>query len=331
MTNNGRLEGHNGYAILTQQLDLPLPVGERIDVSFLHKSFCLAGLPIRRPKDNFFSRTDDRFALTINSRKLALPGGGLFDTGVPWGAKARLLIVWMSTQAKDPNRVAGDRWLEIGRIREWLASIGIKPNGDAIAATKEQLIRLSFASFDMVWRENGLDLFKGDQLVDGAAFDAGDLAHYATGAMDKVRWPTGILMSTRAYDRFSKDAIPIPTQRLREISHSAMAIDTFVYLCYKLPQVPKGETQLVPWRDLIASFGSKEAPSLFRANFSNSIATALNAYPEAKVDMTDEGLVLHHSDPAELRQAFISVVLPDTGKPRRQLRNRTKRKPTEAT
>ena len=86
----------------------------------------------------------------------------------------------------------------------------------------DPLIRLSFASFDMVWRENGLDLFKGDQLVDGAAFDAGDLAHYATGAMDKVRWPTGILMSTRAYDRFSKDAIPIPTQRLREISHSAM-------------------------------------------------------------------------------------------------------------
>ena len=39
----------------------------QVDVSFLHRGFCIMGMPLRQPKDSLrpFSRHDGRFALTI--------------------------------------------------------------------------------------------------------------------------------------------------------------------------------------------------------------------------------------------------------------------------
>lgn len=303
---------------------------QQVDISFLHRSFCLAGLPLRKPKDpdSMFSRNDDRFALTINPARFMLPGGKVCDVGVPWGAKSRLLIVWAATEVKDPGRRPGDRWLEIGRIKEWLTSIGIKVYGDSLAATKDQLVRLAFSQFTMILKGQNADtLFKRDNLIEAGAFPEDDLALYADNRLDKVRWPRGIELSLKAYERFSNHAIPVPTARLAEIANSAMAIDIFVFLCYRLPLITPQEEELVTWRELIAQFGSNEAPSKFRDTFTVSIKNALQAYPEANVALTDEGLRLRYSDPAALRRAFIAVprqtALPEIR--RRRLTRRSER------
>lgn len=285
----------------------------QVDVSFLHKSFCVAGLPLRRLKDPMgtFSRNDDRFALTINPHKFMLPGGTMVEVGVPHGCKARLLIVWAATEVRDPGRRAGDRWLEIGRIKDWLSSIGITPkNGKdgSLVQTKDQLVRLAFAQFTMVLKgANSESLFKRDNLIEGGSFPENDLELYAKDRIDLMKWPQGIELSHVAYDRFTNHGIPVPTSRLAKIAHSAMAIDIFLFLCYRLPLIPPGEEELVSWRHLIAQFGSNEAPSKFRENFTSSIRNALDAYPEANVDLTPEGLRLRYSDPAELRRAFIAL------------------------
>jgi hypothetical protein len=298
---------------------------DSIDVSFLHRSFCVAGLPIKRPKAQHFSRNDSTFSLNINAPTLTLPGGQEVEVGVPFGPRARLEIVWMATEARNPRRDARNRWLEIGRIDEWLRSIGIRANHDAALSAKEQLVKLAFSSFTMILRDQGFDLFKSDKLIESAAFGDADLEHFAAGRLAKVRWPIALELSQKAYERFiGENAIAIPTQRLEAISHSAMAIDVFLYLCYRLPEIPKGDSDLVTWKRLIAQFGKPgEAPSKFRETFQSSIVAALGAYPEANLDLTEEGLVLRYSDPAELRRAFISTYQSngDT-KRRRKLRNR---------
>ena len=57
----------------------------------------------------------------------------------------------------------------------------------------------------------------------------------------------------------------------------------------------------------MAQFGSTEFASRFKQAFSDSIRRTLDAYPEANVDITGEGLLLRHSDPAELRRAFVAI------------------------
>ena len=115
------------------------------------------------------------------------------------------------------------------------------------------------------------------------------------------------MLSQNAHERFTRHSIPIPTARLRQVAHNAMAIDILVYLCYRLPLISRAESELLTWRDLMAQFGSSEFASRFKQAFSESIKRTLDAYPEANVAMTAEGLVLRHSDPAELRRAFATV------------------------
>ncbi len=291
-------------------------VDGRMDVSFLHRSFCIAGLPLRRPKDTMqaFSRHDGRFAYTVNPHSMVLPDGQVVEIGVPYGPKARLLAMWLATEVKSPHRRTGDRWIEIGAITEWLRSIGISPYGTtagkqgSIEVTKDQLVRLAFAQFTMVMKnEDDKHLFKRQQLIESGIFDEGQLEMYARGQVRKMKWPQGVQLTEAAYDRFLKYSVPVPTARLAKIANSAMAIDIFVFLCYTLPLIQPGDEDLVSWRNLIAQFGNHEAPSKFRETFKKSIENALAAYPEANVALVEEGLRLRYSDPAVLRKAFITL------------------------
>ena len=98
-----------------------------------------------------------------------------------------------------------------------------------------------------------------------------------------------------------------------------MAIDILVYLSYRLPTLSRDDTAILTWRDLMAQFGTGSAgefASKFKDTFRQSIRRAIEAYPEARVDITSEGLVMRYSDPVDLRRAF--VALPGDVLPRRR-------------
>ena len=292
---------------------LERPLAGCMDISFLHKGFCIAGLPLRRPKETLtpWSRQDGRFSLTVEPARVTLPDGRAIVVGVPFGPKARLLAMWLATEARDHNRTPGDRWMEMGRITEWLQAVGLPVTGGergSIGPTKDQLVRLALTIFTMVLKgDDAAHVFKRESIIDGGAFREGDLELWAAGKPSAMRWPEGLMLSHNAYERFTRHSIPIPTVRLRQVAHNAMAIDILVYLCYRLPLISKGNSELLTWRDLMAQFGSSEFASRFKQAFSESIKRTIDAYPEANVEMTSEGLLLRHSDPAELRRAFIAV------------------------
>ncbi|WP_375458564.1 replication protein RepA [uncultured Enterovirga sp.] len=285
----------------------------RMDVTFLHKGFCIAGLPLRKPKDTLapWSRQDGRFSLTVEPARFILPDGRPLEVGVPFGPKARLLTMWLATEARDHRRSADDRWMEMGRITEWLQAVGLPVSGGergSIGPTKDQLVRLTFPVFTMVLKDDADGhVFKRETLIESGAFGNDDLELWAAGKHSAMKWPRGLMLSRNAHERFTRHSIPIPTGRLRQVAHNAMAIDILVYLCYRLPMISHDDSELLTWRDLMAQFGSSEFASRFKQAFSESIKRTLDAYPEANVTMTSEGLLMRRSDPAELRRAFITV------------------------
>jgi hypothetical protein len=291
-----------------------LPAEGQLDVSFLLNGFCIAGLPLRRPRDNklVWKRQDERFALTVQSPEIALPGGNSFVAGLPFGPKARLLAMWLATEAKDPARRSDDRWIEIGKITDWLRAVGIAPEWGprgSVVSTKEQFLRLAFAQFSMVFRgADGQQPFKHETLIEAGVFQENDLDKVSAGRIAETKWPSGFLLTPTAFERFRNQSIPIPTTRLRRVAHNAMAIDILTLLCYRLPSIAPNESELVTWRQLTAQFGNKGEPVYqFKDTFSDSIKLALSAYPEARVELLDEGLKLEYSDPADLRRAFYSL------------------------
>jgi Plasmid encoded RepA protein len=293
------------------------PAGDsQIDVSFLHRGFCIMGMPLRQPKDSQrpFSRHDGRFALTIEPASVTLPEGAMVNIGVPFGPKARLIAMWMATEVQNPRRRTADRILELNGITDWLEALGIPARGGAtgsIAATKDQFMRLAFSTFTMVLRgPNSEELFKRESLVESGIFGGDDLALYRAGLVSQMNWPHVISLTHNTYDRFLNDAIPIPTVRLREVANNAMAIDILVYLSYRLPTLGRHDTAILTWRDLMAQFGSGSAgefASKFKDTFLQSIRRAIEAYPEAQLEITSEGLVMRYSDPVDLRRAFVAL------------------------
>jgi hypothetical protein len=297
----------------------------RIDVSFLHRSYCIAGLPTREPKvpTAVYAKSDGRFALTVHPTTISLPSGNLCDVGVPWGAKARLLILWASSEINEHGRTPGDPWLEIGAINEFLDKVGIPKGGKSVAATKEQLIRLAFSSFTMILKdEDDKSLFTNNRLFTAGAFHDEDLEHYREGNHNSVRWPLALKLSPEALRQFTSNAIPIPAERLGTVSNNPTAIDLLVYLCYRLPMLGPNSTELVNWRALNTQFGSQQTIAKFREAFAPAIRAVRAAYPEASFDTTPEGLVLRYSDPAVLRRAYIAVSKPGKERKRRKVRNR---------
>jgi hypothetical protein len=288
----------------------------QVDVSFLHRGFCIMGMPLRQPKDSLrpFSRHDGRFAFTIEPASVTLPDGAMVNIGVPFGPKARLIAMWMATEVQNPRRRTVDRILELNGITDWLEALGIPARGGAtgsIAATKDQFMRLAFSTFTMVLRgPNSEELFKRESLVESGIFGGDDLALYRAGQLSQMAWPHVIVLTHNTYDRFLNDAIPIPTVRLREVANNAMAIDILVYLSYRLPTLTCHDTAILTWRDLMAQFGSGSAgefASKFKDTFRQSIRRAIEAYPEARVEITSEGLVMRYSDPVDLRRAFVAL------------------------
>jgi Plasmid encoded RepA protein len=301
---------------------LDTPLDGQLDVSFLLNGFCIAGLPLRRPRDNtlVWKRQDERFALTVQSPEIGLPGGTSFVAGLPFGPKARLLAMWLATEAKDPVRRSDDRWIEIGKITDWLRAVGITPEWGprgSVVATKDQFLRLAFAHFSMVFkREDGFQPFKHETLIEAGVFHDNDLEKAAAGKIGELKWPSGFLLSQTAFDRFRNQSIPIPTTRLRQVAHNAMAIDILTLLCYRLPLIEANSTEIITWRQLTAQFGNRGEPVYqFKDTFTDSIKLALRAYPEARVELIDAGLQLRHSDPAALRRAF--YILPGNLPPER--------------
>ena len=304
-----------GQSLLATDPDKPKPTDGQLDVSFLLNGFCIAGLPLRRPRDNtlVWKRQDERFALTVQSSEIALPGGSSFVAGLPFGPKARLLAMWLATEAKDPTRRPDNRWIEIGKITDWLRAVGITPEWGprgSVVATKEQFLRLAFAQFSMVFRrEDGFQPFKREALIEAGVFQDNDLEKVSAGRIGDMKWPAGFLLSETAFERFRNQSVPIPTARLRQVAHNAMAIDILTFLCYRLPLIEPNSAETITWRQLNAQFGNRgEAVYQFKDTFIDSIKLALRAYPEARVDLIEAGLHLHHSNPTALRRAFF--VLP---------------------
>jgi hypothetical protein len=300
------------YGQLTFELD------QQVDLTWAHRSLCVAGLPVRRPQEtdrnsvNDYTRRGSGFTLRLETHPIDIPNMNTsVPVGIPFGAKARLLILWMASLAYE-RQSSSDRYLEIGPVKQWLQQVGASTGGEQINATKEQLIKLCHTSFHITVRTDldGEDtvFFRHENFVEAGAIGIDDLLAYKKGDMEKVRWPSGIVLTESAWKRFGRDLVPVPATRLRKVAHSPTAIDLFLYLSYRLPLISRGDTQMLTWRQLTDQFAPKKVqPSVFRNNLGSAIRDALAAYPEAKIDVTDEGLVLHHSDPAELRKAFFSV------------------------
>lgn len=270
---------------------------EQESVNYLHSGFCQAALPHREPKNPLdpWIRRNGAYQLVIRPGILPLRDRVL-QVGVPYGTKARLIMIYFQTEAvRTRNKI-----VDLGpTMASWLRKMGLSTSGGvrgSYAPVREQALRIARCEFTMRFERSAVEAHLADQrIVDGM-----DLWQDATTDDELFRtggeWVRHVRLSSAFYDHLMEHAVPLSEEAIARLKHSNLALDLYVWLTYRLHALRKETT--MPWYALAEHFGSESGHRQIAFRLKETLRDVTAVYPEANVEASSRGLILRPSRPS---------------------------------
>ena len=265
--------------------------GPPFDLDFLHSVLTQTGLPFRNPGEaRTWERQQGGAALRIEAGAVADPRvGGFRNVGVPFGEKARLVLIHLTGEALR----TGSPVVEVeDSLTAYVRELGLPTDGRTIGTVKEQLARLSAATVRLAVFMDGQAAQVNAALVKGLDLWA------PRDPRQRILWPSAVRLSDDYFASIQNHAVPLARPAIRALAHSALALDAYCWLAQRLYRVPVGKPQAVSWPALRDQFGQGFARERdFRRQFRETLRSVLTVYPDARLEDGEEGLVLHRYRP----------------------------------
>jgi hypothetical protein len=230
----------------------------------------------------------------------SFPGGGrrLSDeeekemyVGVPYGSRARLILIWLQSEGMKSRFVSMDR-----SMSAWIRSLGLAVTGGktgTIAHVREQTLRIARCSFSLQWTDiddggNATQRIQDTKIVEGmelwqAAGDAG-------------KWAATIELSPRFHEALREHAVPLDSRALGSLAGNSLGLDLYAFFAHRLHRL-KAPLQL-RWAALAEQFGGEgQAPKKVAEKIRGILPEVMHAYPESNVEVARSGLLLRPSKP----------------------------------
>jgi hypothetical protein len=272
------------------------------ELTFCHSVLCQTSLPSAKPKDGVLTweRRQGRATLLVEAGKVLQPKEGTFvQLGLPYGPKARLLLMHLNSEAirnQSPVIPVEDTMTAFFR-----RLMGKTQDGRQANMLKQQLSSLAAASFRM-----GIAYEDHSTQVDAKVVSALDL-WFNKDEGQRVLWPSTLRLSLDYFDSLTRFAVPMDERAIAALAHSAMALDMYCWLAQRMHRVPVGKSQFIPWPALQEQFGQHYARIRdFRRDFLNLLKQVKAAYPEANFDADGRGMYLWQSPPP-VRKRLIAL------------------------
>lgn len=258
---------------------------EESRLGITHAGFAMTSLPHKRIEEPLWRRQGYRTTLLVESGRTG-KGGWI---GVPYGSVARLILLYLQTEAIRTNYPE----VELGRsMHAWLFRMGISTGGKNYKLVGEQARRISACRLTFLTEIPGAELRQNGAFVQNAITltSAADERQRALW-QDRVRLDDGFWRSLREHP------VPVREEAVRAIGARSLALDVYIWLAYRLHSLAR--TTPVTWTALHAQFGAGfKAVRQLKPTFREALTLALAVYPEARVDLEPAGAVLHPSLPA---------------------------------
>lgn len=247
-------------------------------LQFSYSGFCLTALPHRNVTVPYWEKDSGIVKLIVEPGTLPI-NGKLKQFGIPFGARARLILLYLQTRALQTDNPV----VEVGaNMNDWLARLNISRGGSSYKGVREQAHRLSACRMTFTWKQNGGERFERANIVDGGFVFADD-----ADTRQNSLWQETVRLSPVFFRELQTHPVPIWEPAIRELSNNSMGLDVYTWLAYRLRSLGKPIT--ISWPTLQAQFGSSyNVIRSFRNDFRQAMALALTVYPDARV--TDEGL-----------------------------------------
>jgi hypothetical protein len=259
------------------------------EVVYQHSVFCQTVLPYRDPGPDVrtWEREQGYASLLLEAGHIKGPKGKYVPVGLPYGPTARLILTYLNTQAlQTHNRVI--------EVHDGLTAFvrrlqGFSPNGQQIARTKEQLLRLSGCVVRIAY-----DLGERTSKQGNCTIVSGLELWEKEG--ERFLFPTQIALSLDYAESLLAHAVPLDERAVAALAHSAMALDLYMWLAQRLHRVDPQRGQFITWVALHAQFGQGyKHIRHFRADFKTALNQVLTQYPAARVKLDKGGMLIGHS------------------------------------
>lgn len=265
---------------------------ESQNIGISYTGFCLTSLPHKRLPDNqAWQKKGHRVTLLVEPGRMVKRGRATLY-GVPYGARARMILLFLQTQAVRTR----SREIELGRsMSGWMERMGIAWGGETAKALREQAARISACNLKFFWDDD-----REEGWTRGAIVTSGLRFHTMTDNSQGSLWEDRVVLDEGFYKALQEHPVPLQEAAIRELRDRSMSLDLYVWLAWRLHTLQKPTP--ISWPAIYAQFGTgfKELRH-FRPRFAESLAAAVAAYPEARVDVLETGIVLRQSRPPVAR------------------------------
>jgi hypothetical protein len=281
-------------------------------IGFMARALVIATMPYKDPKADSFTRVNGDFKLRI------LAG---YEGGIPFGIYPRLLMSWVATEAvrkQSPVIELGDSMREFLRDVLQVRSTGGGARGTGTRVT-EQMKRLfgSLITAEMASTEarqgfrlrnmmiaDGLDLDDNE----GALMDAessinaeGQILWTPQVKETAGTWQSKVHLSHAFFKECVENPVPIDLRAYGVLRDSPLAMDVYTWLTYRMSYTTR-KTRAIPWLSLMGQFGSNYSGEdlaqnvrNFKKAFLQALTLVKTVYPQANIEVQENGLILSPS------------------------------------
>jgi hypothetical protein len=215
---------------------------------------------------------------------------------IPYGIRPRLALVHIATEAIRTNSATVDVG---GSVNAFLTELGLDNGGKAYRQMRAQMTALAACTL----RLGRVDtrVIAGQSRDFAVTIDAKPFRQFEawidnSGDQPSL-WPTAIELTPEFFSAIRETAVPLAPAALAQLSHSALALDIYTWLAHRLWRVRKGGSR-ISWAALQEQFGTEYRDRKeFKRQFRIRLREALAAYPEAKVEDVEGGIMLRSSPP----------------------------------
>ena len=264
---------------------------QRIGISYT--GFCLTALPHKRLDDATpWEKHGHKVTLLVEPGRLRTAGRTKIY-GVPYGARARMILLYLQTQAVRTS----SREMALGRsMRDWMERMGLAVGGETARALREQATRISACSLKFFWEDGSADGFERGAIVrSGLRFHAED-------ATQGSLWEDRVVLDETFYTALRDHPVPLLESAIRQLRDRSMSLDIYVWLAWRCHQLRRATP--ITWTSLHSQFGGGyKAIRQFKPKFIEALAAAAAAYPESRIDIEDTGVILNPARPPIARIA----------------------------
>jgi hypothetical protein len=263
---------------------------EDTGLGFAYSGWAQCALPHKRLADDAtWGISAERIKLVVEPGRRTIGDGAETEyVGVPFGSHARLILLYLQTEALRTN----SREVELGRsLRDWLGRIGVSVGGMTGKSVRDQAERISRCRLTFHLATSG----KTSGLVNQSIVDRALFVEDGNGKQGRLSLETAKL-SEGFFEQLRRHPVPLEEAAIRALNNNAPALDCYLWLAYRLHAL--GQDRLVTWKALKAQFGVAFREMFhFKPRFVQTLALATAVYPEARIEVTNLGVIMKPSRP----------------------------------